>query len=71
MEVQVGFGGMAGISAFANLLSDADRVARGHGNAALAQMGEKTEFVLPMLDQDVVPRMSRHHMSTTPEPGNR
>ncbi len=54
MEVQVGFSGMSGISAFANLLSDADGVARGHGNAALTQMGEKTELVPPMLDQDVV-----------------
>ena len=54
MEVQVGLRRMAGVSAFANLLSQMDGVACGHGNAALAQMGEKTELVLPMLDQDMV-----------------
>ena len=54
MKVQVGFSRMAGISAFADLLSGADGVTHGHSNAAQTQMGEKTKLVLPMLDQDVV-----------------
>lgn len=54
LKVKMGFSRMAGVSAFANPLPDADTVADPHGNAAFAQMGEKTELVAPMLDQDVV-----------------
>ena len=63
MEVQVWLSRMARIPALAYLLSDADGVAHGHGNAALAQMGEEAELIVAMLDQDVVsPNVAAPHV---------
>ena len=53
MDMEMGLGGLTGISNIADMLSDGNLIARGHRYASLPKMGEQ-DCIIIALNQNMI-----------------